>query len=323
MTAVSFADKLRAIFAGKPLSDDLFDDLADLLIEGDFGAAEAFAVTERLEALAKKERAESGDAAKELLKQILLETLAKARHPRMVEDAGLAAGADGGPLSVILLLGVNGAGKTTTAAKLCARYSALSPVLAAADTFRAGAIEQLMAHGERLGARVIAHKSGGDPSAVVFDAVRAAQAGRSRLVIADTAGRMHTKKNLIEELKKINRAVESADNIQGNCDEAAVTTAGAGAGVKTLAKPLHYLKYLTLDATTGRNAVAQAEVFNEAVKLDGVILSKCDSTARGGAAFSLAERFGLPVVFLCSGERYTDIAVFDAPAFVDRFTVSR
>ena len=301
---MTFAEKLKALFAGKPLSDELFDDLADLLIEGDFGAPEAFAVTERLQGLVKKERAETGDAARELLKQILRETLQKARPPRMVEDAGT------GVLSVILLLGVNGAGKTTTAAKLCARYSALSPVLAAADTFRAGAVEQLTVHGQRLGARVIAHKSGGDPGAVVYDAVRAAQAGRSRLVIADTAGRMHTKKNLIEELKKINRAVESADNIQGNYKNEG-------------AQPLHYLKYLTLDATTGRNAVAQAEVFNEAVKLDGVILSKCDSTARGGVAFSLAERFGLPVVFLCNGEKYADIAVFDAEAFVDRFIVSR
>ena len=308
---MTFAEKLKALFAGKPLSDELFDDLADLLIEGDFGAPEAFAVTERLQGLAKKERAETGDAARELLKQILRETLQKARPPRMVEDAPASAPASApagtGALSVILLLGVNGAGKTTTAAKLCARYSALSPVLAAADTFRAGAVEQLTVHGQRLGARVIAHKSGGDPGAVVYDAV---QAGRSRLVIADTAGRMHTKKNLIEELKKINRAVESADNIQGNYKNEG-------------AQPLHYLKYLTLDATTGRNAVAQAEVFNEAVKLDGVILSKCDSTARGGVAFSLAERFGLPVVFLCNGEKYADIAVFDAEAFVDRFIVSR
>lgn len=203
-----------------------------------------------------------------------------------------------GPLSVILLLGVNGVGKTTTAAKLCAYYAAYRPVLAAADTFRAGAIDQLKRHGERLGARVVAHKSGGDPAALVFDAIKAAEAGGSHLVIADTAGRMHTKKALVEELKKIDRVIQNAG--KGNTDVCA-------------------LKYLALDATTGRNAVAQAEVFHEAVRLDGVILTKTDSMAKGGVLFSLAGQFALPTAFLCSGEQYDDISVFDAERFVNGF----
>jgi fused signal recognition particle receptor len=215
----------------------------------------------------------------------------------MLSKAGSAAPlADG--RAVVLLLGVNGVGKTTTAAKLCARFADRAPVLAAADTFRAGAIEQLKIHGERLGARVVAHKSAGDPAAVVYDALAAAAASGSRLVIADTAGRMHTKKSLIEELKKIDRVVQNADNDSGKAQ---------------------YLKYLVLDATTGRNAVAQAEVFNEAVHLDGVILSKCDSTAKGGIVFSLAQQFALPVAFVCFGEGYDAIAEFDADAFIDKF----
>jgi fused signal recognition particle receptor len=199
---------------------------------------------------------------------------------------------------VILLLGVNGVGKTTAAAKLCAYYAAYRPVLAAADTFRAGAIDQLKRHGERLGARVVAHKSGGDPAAVVFDAIKAAVADGSRLVIADTAGRMHTKKALVEELKKIDRVIQTADNSKGE---------------------IVCLKYLVLDATTGRNAVAQAEIFHEAVKLDGVILSKTDSTAKGGVVFSLAGKFALPAVFLCNGEQYENMSVFDAERFVANF----
>jgi len=204
-----------------------------------------------------------------------------------------------GRLAIILLLGVNGVGKTTTAAKLADRYRTLEkrrPILAAGDTFRAAAIDQLKIHGERLGVRVVAHQHGGDPAAVIYDAVEAAAAGGGDLIIADTAGRMHTKSALVEELKKIDRVVESK---AGDCD---------------------YIKYLVLDATTGRNAHAQAEIFKEAVSPDGVILTKYDSSARGGIVFSLAEDFGLPVVFLCTGEKYGDIAPFDPRRYAEEFT---
>ena len=251
---MTFADKIKAFFAGKKaLGDAEMEALTDLLVEGDFGAGEAYRIAETLEARCKKEKCADSEGAKAVLAAILRETLAKAGAAKTLPPtaATVAAPTEQAPLSVILLLGVNGVGKTTTAAKLCAYYAAYRPVLAAADTFRAGAIDQLQRHGERLGARVVAHRSGGDPAAVVFDALKAAEAGGSRLVIADTAGRMHTKKALVEELKKIDRVVQNANSAS-------------------------YLKYLALDATTGRNAVAQAEVFHEAVRLDGVILTKTD-----------------------------------------------
>jgi fused signal recognition particle receptor len=287
-----FADKIKAFFSGRrSLTDEAIDDLADLLVEGDFGAQEAFRTAELLRERCRKEGCADIEGAKRTLAAILRQTLLKAGGAKILPET------PPGALSVILLLGVNGAGKTTAAAKLGRRYAAFHPVLAAADTFRAGAVDQLKRHGERLNERVVAHKDGGDPAAVVFDAIQAARAHGSLLVIADTAGRMHTKKALVEELKKIDRIVQYADN-----------------GIGT-----DYLKYLVLDATTGRNAVAQAETFSEAVNLDGVILTKTDSTAKGGVVFSLAEKFALPVAFLGSGERYEDLSVFDGDRFIDHF----
>jgi fused signal recognition particle receptor len=287
-----FTDKIKAFFTEKKILHDAdIDDLSDLLVEGDFGAKEAYQLVEELAVRGKKEK--NADI-KKTLAVILGETLAKAGTAAIPSETVEAAP----PLSVILLLGVNGVGKTTTAAKLCARYAAYRPLLAAADTFRAGAIDQLKRHGERLGVRVVAHKSGGDPAAVVFDALQAARSDGSRLVIADTAGRMHTKNALVEELKKIDRVVQNADNGKGS---------------------VRCLKYLALDATTGRNAVAQAEVFHEAVHLDGVILTKTDSTAKGGVLFSLAGQLSLPPAFLCGGEQYGDISVFDQERFIGAF----
>ena len=213
-------------------------------------------------------------------------------------DAGGAPVLPEGKLSILLLLGVNGVGKTTTAAKLAALYRdrcGRKPILAAADTFRAAAIDQLKIHGERLGLRVVAHRHGGDPAAVVYDAVEAAQAGGGDLIIADTAGRMHTKSALVEELRKIDRVVESR------------------------AAAARYIKYLVLDATTGRNALAQAEIFHEAVSPEGVILTKYDSTAKGGVVFSLAAQLRLPVVYLCTGEQYGDISAFDPRCYAREF----
>jgi fused signal recognition particle receptor len=201
-------------------------------------------------------------------------------------------------LAVILLLGVNGVGKTTTAAKLAAMYLSAGkrkPILAAADTFRAAAADQLKIHGERLGVRVVAHKQGGAPAAVVYDALEAALAGGGDMIIADTAGRMHTKSALVEELKKIDRIVES------KVPEA------------------RYLRWLVLDSTTGRNAMAQAETFHQAVPLDGVILTKFDSGAKGGVAFSLAAELRLPVIFICNGEKYADIRSFDPKEYTKEF----
>jgi len=286
---MKFGERLKKFFTGKSsINEELYDDLCDLLIEGDFGAAQAYKTTEALKERCKKEK--SDDLLKEL-GTLLEEELQKAKPACLFQQQD--------KLTAILLLGVNGVGKTTTAAKLCSFFLSQhnkKTILAAADTFRAAAIDQLKIHGERLDARVVAHKQGGDPAAVVFDALEAALCGDIDVVIADTAGRMHTKSALVEELRKIDRVVEQK------------------------ASSASYLKYLVLDATTGRNAFAQAEIFHSAVKLDGVILTKYDSTAKGGVVFSLACELQLPVVYVCTGEKYDDIEKFDAKKFVREFT---
>jgi fused signal recognition particle receptor len=287
----SFANKLKSIFGSKQiLSEETFDDLTDLLVEGDFGAAGAYKLTEKLKSVCGKEKISDGEGARKVLASLLEDILLTTESPpaRLVP----------GKLALFLLLGVNGVGKTTTAAKLADRFMTTEkrrPILAAADTFRAAAIDQLKIHGERLGIRVVAHKHGGDPAAVIYDALEAANSGAGDLVIADTAGRMHTKSALVEELRKIDRVIDSR---AASCD---------------------YKKYLVLDATTGRNAMAQAETFKEAVSPDGVILTKYDSSARGGTVFSLAEELGLPVIFLCTGERYGDISPFEPRRYAEEF----
>jgi len=292
---MGFAEKIRSFFSGKPnISPEFFDELSDLLVEGDFDAKEAYTAAELLRERCKKEKVSSPEDARAKLTDLLEEILRKG----MDGDSGRVSLSDDGP-TVILMLGVNGVGKTTTAAKLAAMYgdaSGRKPVLAAADTFRAAAIDQLKIHGERLGIRVVAHKPGGDPAAVVYDAIEAAHAGgKGGLVIADTAGRMHTKTALVEELRKIDRVVE------------------------TKASGARYVKYLVLDSTTGRNAMAQAEIFHEAVSPEAAILTKYDSTAKGGVVFSLASVLRLPVAYLCTGEKYGDIRPFDPGAFVKEF----
>ena len=289
---MNFAAKLKTFFsqaaaaaATPALSPEFFEELSDLLVEGDLGAKEAYAIVELLQEKCKKEKITLPDDVRLKLSQLLEETLCAIEPLTLPQDG----------LTVILLLGVNGVGKTTTAAKLAAlyRHCGAKPVLAAADTFRAAAIDQLKIHGERLGLRVIAHQQGGDPAAVVYDAIEAA--GKTGLVIADTAGRMHTKSALVEELRKIDRVVE------------------------TKIANARYVKYLTLDATTGRNALAQAEIFCEAVSPRAAILTKYDSTAKGGVVFSLASALRLPVEYLCTGEKYEDIRAFDPHAFAGEF----
>jgi fused signal recognition particle receptor len=291
----SFRDKIKSFFGLQAkVEDAFFEDLADLLVEGDFGAAGAWQTIDELRNRCKKQGITEGGKLRETLTVILVEQLSACGGKEFIPLPGA--------LQIILLLGVNGVGKTTTAAKLAARFRercGCKPILAAADTFRAAAIDQLKIHGERLGVRVVAHQHGGDPAAVVYDAIEAARAGGGDLIIADTAGRMHTKSALVEELKKIDRVVES---------RAGDAVAGG------------YLKWLVLDATTGRNALAQAEIFHEAVKLDGVILTKYDSTARGGVVFSLAGTLSLPVIYICDGEKYENIRPFDSSSFAGEFT---
>ncbi|MDR1108544.1 MAG: signal recognition particle-docking protein FtsY [Spirochaetaceae bacterium] len=305
MEAASFAGRIKSFFGlNKPVNEALYEDLADLLVEGDFGAAEAFSAVDKLKEHCGKKKIRDGEGVRLALAEVLERGLPAPIPPE--DDGSLfdffrappRPGAGSPEPGIIRLLGVNGVGKTTTAAKVAHRVLTLNrgrPLLAAADTFRAAAIDQLKIHGERIGIRVIAHKPGGDPAAVVYDAVEAAQAGGGDLIIADTAGRMHTKTALVEELKKIDRVVESK-----------------AAGVR-------YAKWLVLDATTGRNALAQAEIFHGAVTLDGIILTKYDSGARGGVVYSLAAELRLPVIFVGDGEKYGDLRFFDPREYTRRF----
>ncbi|MDR2072653.1 MAG: signal recognition particle-docking protein FtsY [Spirochaetaceae bacterium] len=295
MENVGFAAKIKDFFGFTgPLPEGFFDDLGDLLVEGDLGPGLAMKLVDRLQALSKKEKITEPGPLRERFAKLLEDGLVVLDPDTLVEGESPA---------LILLLGVNGTGKTTTAAKLAARYRSRgrNPILAAADTFRAGAVDQLKIHGQRLKIRVVAHRQGGDPAAVVYDAMEAALAGGGDLVIADTAGRMHTKTALVEELKKIDRVLETRLN-------------------RTETAPMaRCIKWLVLDATTGRNALSQAEIFHGAVPLDGVILTKYDSGARGGVVFSLSAELKLPTVFLCNGEGYEHIRPFDPAAFAESF----
>jgi fused signal recognition particle receptor len=295
---MKFTDKIKNFFAGRSaISQEFFDDLADLLVEGDIGAQEAFGTVELLRQICKKDKISQTDEVREKLAGLLEKILVDGGTPSSVVNP---SSLDASKQTVILLLGVNGVGKTTTAAKIASIYKERGrrPVLAAADTFRAAAIDQLKIHGGRLGLRVVAHQQGGDPAAVVYDAIEAASSkedGGGGAVIADTAGRMHTKSALVEELRKIDRIVESK------------------------APESHYIKYLVLDATTGRNALAQAEIFSGAVSPQAAILTKYDSTAKGGVVFSLASVLHMPVAYLCTGEKYGDIKAFDPHGFAREF----
>lgn len=283
-----FSDKLRALFGLAVMRDEDWDDVADLLVEGDLGPSFAdMAVTELKQRCAKL-GIRDGLLARKELKKVLLPWAQAAQV--VLEKNGL---------NVVMLLGVNGVGKTTTVAKL-ARYwlangSARQVVLAAGDTFRAAAIDQLQHHGQRIGLRVVAHEQGSDPGAVLYDALSAATASGADLVIADTAGRMHTKQNLIKELEKMDKIV-AAKTAQGRL-----------------------IRLLVVDSTTGQNAVRQAEVFADAVKLDGIVLTKYDSSARGGIALSLMKLLKLPTAFVCDGESYENIKPFDPSAYLDEF----
>ena len=203
-----------------------------------------------------------------------------------------------GKVNVWMVLGVNGVGKTTSVAKIANLFKQKGEenvVLASSDTFRAAAIEQLEMHGERIGVRVVSHQHGSDPSAVVFDAAEAVKAKGSGLVLADTAGRLHNKENLVRELQKIDKICAS------KADEGC------------------YKKIIVIDATTGQNALRQAEVFNEAVGVDAIIMTKYDSTAKGGVAISIGKELHIPIAYVCTGEKYADISEFKAEEYINEF----
>lgn len=282
MTHTEILEKLGdAVKKGLGFDETVLESLEEALLEADVGA-------ETAGALADAVRGRAGSASRAglpELKAILVEEI-----ERILSGAPrAAAGSPDVPLEVIFLVGVNGAGKTTTTAKLAARDVALGrPVLlAAADTFRAGAIEQLEIWAKRLGVAVVRHQEGADPSAVLFDAISAAKARGARKLFVDTAGRLHTKKNLMEELAKMRRI-------------AAREVAGA---------PHQVL--LVLDATTGMNGLSQARRFVEAAGATGVVLTKLDGSARGGIVLAIYRELGLPVLFVGVGEGVDDLVPFD------------
>lgn len=284
----SFADKIKSLFAGKAAqNEEFFDDLADALIEGDIGAKLSMELIDALESDCKKEKIY--DQEKILLK--LKETLSPCVK-------GIDLKVEPGKTNIWMLLGVNGVGKTTSAAKiaLLQKNAGLENlVLSASDTFRAAAVDQLSMHGQRLGIRVVAHQMGSDPAAVVFDAADSITSKGGGLVIADTAGRLHNKENLVRELEKIDRICRQK----------------ASEGC--------YKKLLVLDATTGQNALRQAEVFNEAVGVDAIVLTKYDSSAKGGIAITIGKEMNVPVAFVCTGEGYDDIALFEPEKYLNEF----
>lgn len=281
-TKDNLSKKLFFAFSARALDDEFYESLEEALLSGDVGMKATEEVIEELRDRAFREKIKAPEEAKELLKEILVESI-----DYEVEEYSY-------PL-VILLSGVNGVGKTTAIGKLAYlfRESGKSVVVAAADTFRAAASEQLEVWGERAGVRVIRHNEGADPAAVVFDAVSSAKAKGTDVILVDTAGRLHNKKNLMEELKKICRVVER------ELPEA------------------DFRKYLVLDATTGQNGVMQAEVFSEAIDLDGIVLTKLDGTAKGGVVLAISAELELPVLYVGVGEKIDDLIPFDAKDFVD------
>jgi fused signal recognition particle receptor len=292
--------RVTGLFERSRIDDELWDELEELLIGADLGVATVTVVLEDLRARVTEQGMKQPDQVRQALREELARIL-------ILDSADDSPGGGQGQVwsdgdrasiprpAIILVVGVNGTGKTTSIAKLAWRFSREGKrvILAAADTFRAAAIDQLRQWGERVGAEVIAHREGADPGAVVFDALSAAEGRSADVVIIDTAGRLHTKVNLMEELSKIQRIVQRKDQ----------------------SAPHEVL--LVLDATTGQNALLQARHFTEAVSVTGILLAKLDGTGKGGIVFAICDQLGIPVRFVGTGENPEDLAPFSADEFVE------
>ena len=282
-TREGLSGALSALFSKNKIDSEFYDELEEILIGADISVTTAEEIVDDLRAEAKKEKLKDKEFVTGLLKDILEEKLTEAEELKIKDPA------------IIMLVGVNGVGKTTTVGKLASYFLSQkkSVVVAAADTFRAAASDQLTVWADRAKVRIVKHEEGSDPSAVVFDALSSAKAKGTDVVIIDTAGRLHVKANLMEELKKMSRVVER------ECPNS------------------NFYKLLILDATTGGNAVNQAEVFDEAVELDGIVLTKLDSSAKGGFVVSLCNELAIPVAFVGTGEKLEDLETFSAEDFVE------
>ena len=282
----TFFGRMSGLFRRARIDDALWDELEELLISADVGVETTFKLMDTLREGVRQQRISDPQQALELLKEEMTNLI----DFDAVDDALKVPQK---PL-IILMVGVNGAGKTTSIAKLAKLYAdaGQTVLVGAADTFRAAAIDQIQVWGERLHIDVIAHRQGADPGAVAFDALQAARSRKSDVVIIDTAGRLHTKFNLMEELKKIQRIL-----------------ARQGADSQRV--------LLTIDATTGQNGLFQARAFAEAVECEGVFLAKLDSSSKGGIVFAIADELDIPVLFIGTGEQPQDIARFQPRQFVE------
>ena len=281
-TRDSLGQLFDGVFSGGSVNDELFDDLEEALVLGDTGAATAAAICEELRKCVKKDGVTDPEKVREMLAEVIAEMLRGGQELNLENKP-----------AIIMVIGVNGAGKTTTIGKLAKRFEdeGKKVVVAAADTFRAAAIEQLEVWAQRSGAEIIKHSEGSDPAAVVFDAIAAGKARHADIIICDTAGRLHNKKGLMEELAKIGRIIERE---------------AAGSSVETL---------LVLDATTGQNALNQAREFGAACGITGIVLTKLDGTARGGVVIGIKQELGIPIKFIGVGEQADDLQPFDPDAF--------
>ncbi len=278
-------DRVARLFDRPAIDDGVWGELEELLISADVGVATTEGLVQKVKQRVREEKISQG---------LLVRAALEAEMVGMLKlEAGPVPGGEALP-KVILVVGVNGCGKTTSIAKLAYRSKreGRKVILAAADTFRAAAIDQLKYWGEKVGVDVVAHRPGADPGAVVFDALEAARSRGAHEVIIDTAGRLHTKFNLMEELKKLRRVASRVDN----------------------AAPHEVI--LVLDATTGQNGLTQARYFTEAVAVSGIFLSKLDGTAKGGIVLAICDELKIPIQFVGVGEKLEDLALFDAESFV-------
>ncbi|MEW6189536.1 MAG: signal recognition particle-docking protein FtsY [Actinomycetota bacterium] len=279
-------DQLSDIFSRTTISGEkVWDDLEEVLIQADVGINATLKIVQDLRERVEVKRIRDPLQILGLLKEKLTHILDDSKEPLLLANK----------LNVLIIVGVNGVGKTTAIAKIAHRAmkGGFKVLLAAADTFRAAAIEQLEIWGERVGAPVLKHQKGSDPAAVVYDSIHASRAREVNVLLIDTAGRLHTYVNLMEELKKIKRIA---------------TREAPEANIKTL---------LVIDATTGQNGIAQARLFDEALKIDGIILTKLDGTAKGGIVIAIADELRIPIKLIGVGERLEDLCEFDASEFVE------
>ena len=282
--------KILSILQSSKLDDALWEELEEILISSDVGVDTSLRIIEELKETVKSQRLETGEDVFESLKNSLIAGMQPDNADSIWGDD-----VESGRPYVILMVGVNGVGKTTSIAKLAHHFTqdGKKVILGAADTFRAAAEEQLEILGNQIGVDVIRHEAGGDPGAVAFDTYQAGKARGADVLIIDTAGRLHTKSNLMEELRKVHRVLARQD------------------------ETAPHQVILTLDATTGLNGLAQAKSFKDAVDCTGIFLAKLDGTARGGIALAIKQELEVPILFIGTGESVTDLAPFDTHDFVD------